>query len=165
MGEKSGDFIMSYFDKAFEHVLGIEGGYVNDPKDPGGETKYGICKRSYPSVDIKALTIEQAKALYKRDYWDKVKGDELPFPINLFMFDAAVNQGVDPAIKMLQAALSVAQDGVLGVQTLKAAAQAKGGELPAQFMAARAMRYIGTRNFDRYGKGWFKRLFAITMEA
>ena len=96
---------MSDFDKAFEHVLGIEGGYVNDPKDPGGETKYGLCKRSYPTVDIKALTIEQAKAIYKRDYWDKVKGDDLPFPLNLFMFDAAVNQGVDPAIKMLQAAL------------------------------------------------------------
>lgn len=156
---------MSDFDKAFEHVLGIEGGYVNDPKDPGGETKYGICKRSYPAIDIKALTIEQAKAIYKRDYWDKVKGDELPSPINLFMFDAAVNQGVEPAIKMLQAALSVAQDGVFGAQTLRAAAQAKGGELPAQFMATRAMRYIGTRNFDRYGKGWFKRLFAISMEA
>lgn len=156
---------MSDFDKAFEHVLGIEGGYVNDPKDPGGETKYGICKRSYPAVDIKALTIEQAKAIYKRDYWDKIKGDDLPFPLNLFMFDAAVNQGVDPAIKMLQAALSVAQDGVIGAQTLKVAIQAKGSDLPAQFMAARAMRYIGTRNFDRFGKGWFKRLFVVSMEA
>lgn len=155
---------MSEFDKAFDAVVGIEGGYVNDPKDPGGETKYGICKRSYPNEDIKNLTSERAKLLYKRDYWDAAKCDQLPTPLNLFVFDAAVNQGVAPAIKTLQKTLNVVQDGILGQQTI-AAAQVMHTDAVALFMADRALRYTGTRNFDLYGRGWLKRLFLISMEA
>ena len=65
-----------------EVVLKSEGGYVNDPHDPGGETNFGISKRAYPSVDIKHLTKEGAIAIYKKDYWDKIKGDDLPLPKN-----------------------------------------------------------------------------------
>ena len=64
-------YTMTKFDKAMEHIFKWEGGYVNDAKDPGGETKYGICKRSHPTVDIKNLTKDQAKVIYKREYWDK----------------------------------------------------------------------------------------------
>lgn len=156
--------MMSDFDKSFEHVIGIEGGYVNDPKDPGGETKFGISRRAYPAEDIRNLSLERAKFLYRRDYWDAIKGDALPYPLNLFVFDAAVNQGVDPAIRLLQKTLNVAQDGVLGGQTIKAA-QAMRNESVALYLADRAVRYAGTRNFDVYGRGWLKRLFLLSMES
>lgn len=153
---------MSDFDKAFESVIGLEGGYSNDPKDAGGETNFGISKRAYPDLNIKALT---AKLIYKRDYWDKVKGDDLPYPLNAFVFDAAVNQGTDAAIKMLQQALGVAADGILGVVTVGKVKSANKSELCALFMAQRALRYTGTRSFDVYGKGWLKRLFIVAMAA
>lgn len=118
----------------------------------------------YPNEDIKNLTADRAKLLYKRDYWDAAKCDQLPSPLNLFVFDAAVNQGAAPAIKMLQKTLNVVQDGILGQQTI-AAAQAIHKDAVALFMADRALRYTGTRNFDLYGRGWLKRLFLISMEA
>lgn len=155
---------MNNFDMAFAGVIGVEGGYVNDPNDPGGETKYGISKRAYPNESIAALTLDRAKAIYRRDYWDAVKGDELPYHMDILVFDAAVNQGVIPAVKMLQHALSVAQDGILGRDTMTKARNA-GKEQCALFMADRAMRYIGTRNFDRYGRGWLKRLFMVAFES
>lgn len=151
---------MTDFDKAFDLIIGVEGGYSNDPKDTGGETNWGISKRAYPTVDIKNLTKEQAKAIYAVDYWAKIKGDELPYPLNVFVFDAAVNQGTDAAIKVLQKTLSVAQDGILGSQTIKAA-KGLNKEATALYMADRALRYIGTRSFDVYGRGWFKRLFVV----
>jgi lysozyme family protein len=154
---------MTDFDKAFEHVIGVEGGYVNDPKDPGGETKYGISKRAYPAENIKNLSIERAKIIYRMDYWNKVKGDELPYPLNMFVFDAAVNQGVDPSIDMLQKTLGVARDGIVGVTTLKAAQESRGQAI-SMYLADRALRYTGTRNFDVYGRGWLRRLFVLAME-
>lgn len=155
---------MSNFDDAFAHIIGVEGGYVNDPQDPGGETKYGISKRSYPNEDIPNMTLERSKMLYKRDYWDKIKGDELPSVLASFVFDAAVNQGVDPAIRMLQRALGVAQDGIMGLDTMRKIRDS-GKESCALFMAERAMRYMSTRNADKYLRGWLKRLFIVTMEA
>ena len=155
---------MSRFDIAFAKIIYVESGYSNDPEDMGGETNFGISKRQYPGEDIKKMTAERAKILYRRDYWDKVKGDELPSPLDLFMFDAAVNQGVEAAIKMLQKSFGIAQDGVFGVKTMQKA-KASTPETNALFMAERALRYAGTRSFDRFGKGWFKRLFIVTMEA
>ena len=155
---------MSEFDKAFEHVIGLEGGYVNDPDDPGGETKYGICKRSYQSVDIAKLTIEDAKAIYKRDYWDMVKGDDLPEPLSMFVFDCAVNQGVPVAIRLLQKTLNVVQDGILGRVTLGAAARMTRHDM-AEFLAYRQLRYTGTRHFDKFGFNWFRRVIIMAMDA
>ena len=155
---------MSDYDQCFEKIIGAEGGYVNDPSDPGGETKYGISHRQYPDLDIKNLTIDKAKEIYKTDYWDKVHGDEIRYPLNLFLFDCAVNQGVDVAINLLQKTLGIPQDGILGVQTQKAIMRA-GTSVDNGFMANRALRYTGTRNFDKYGYGWFKRIFKITAEA
>ena len=97
---------MSAFDNCFEIVVGHEGGYVNDPKDPGGETKYGISKRSYPRVNIAALTLDGAKQIYRADYWDKVRGDELDPGLALITFDAAVNNGASQAVRWLQGALN-----------------------------------------------------------
>lgn len=153
---------MNDFEQAVEVILKLEGGYVNDTNDPGGETNMGICKRAYPDVDIKNITVEQAKIIYKRDYWDKVRGDLIAWPLSLYLFDSAVNQGVDAAIKLLQKSASVAQDGILGVNTLAVIKKTAG--IDTSFMAERALRYTGTRNFDKYGRGWMKRLFQITQK-
>ncbi len=85
------------FKKAVKFVLQKEGGYVNHPADPGGETKYGISKRAYPDLNIKDLTVEQAKEIYYRDYWLKAGCDEMDWPMSLVVFDTAVNMGVSRA--------------------------------------------------------------------
>ena len=90
------------FDEIIELTLEHEGGYVHDPTDLGGETNYGIAKRFYPDVDIKNLTKEQAKDIYKRDYWDKNKVDEMPNDLKHIFFDMCVNQGRGTAVKILQ---------------------------------------------------------------
>lgn len=155
---------MSDFDRAVGIVLTEEGGYVNDPRDPGGETKFGISKRQYPDIDIANLTPQQAAEIYKRDYWTPCKCGALSWPLALFVFDSAVNQGVNAAIRMLQRALNVPQDGLLGPRTMAAARTARPWHA-ARFMAFRAMRYQSTRNFDRFGEGWLIRLFRVAMEA
>lgn len=81
------------FDKAITFTLSYEGGYSNDPKDPGGETKYGISKRYHPNVDIKNLTQGAAMEIYRKEYWDVMKCDDLPFPLDICIFDSAVNPG------------------------------------------------------------------------
>ena len=153
------------FDRAFELLIGSEGGYVNDPHDPGGETKYGISKRSYPTLDIASLTLADAKRIYHRDFWIFISGDALPWPLSYFVFDAAVNQGVAPAIRMLQQALGVEADGIIGPQTLAAVGRFPQSEVCSLFLALRGVRYTGTRNFNIYGLGWFKRLFLALWDA
>ena len=98
------------FDQAFDRLLGHEGGYVNDSRDPGGETNWGISKRSYPNVDIKALTQADAKAIYRRDFWAPVRADELPDVVRFDVFDAAVNHGVSQSAKWLQRAAGAQPD-------------------------------------------------------
>ena len=154
---------MLYFDRAFEAIMKAEGEYINDVYDPGGETKYGISKRQYPSLDIPQLTLAEAKAIYHRDYWVPIKGVELPWPIAALVLDTAINQGVDVAKRLMQKALGVTQDGLFGPVTLQALKTQLPDDVAAIFLADRALRYTGTRNFDRYGRGWFKRLFALTM--
>lgn len=156
--------VVSPFERAFRIVVGEEGGYVNDPRDPGGETKFGISKRAYPDVDIRNLTLDDARAIYRRDYWDRVGGDDLPYRWALLVFDAAVNQGVDPAIRMMQDALGVMVDGNIGPRTL-AAANLDDDRRPARFLALRVFRYQRTKNFDRFGYGWVTRCFVIALEA
>src|SRR5688500_3822527 len=104
------------FDTAFDRLIGHEGGYVNDPQDPGGETNWGISKRSYPNVDIKALTRDGAKAIYLADFWNPL-ADADP-AIKFQVFDFAVNGGLPVAIRKLQAAIGVADDGHWGPQSM-----------------------------------------------
>jgi len=84
---------MKDFDKSLKFILKWEGGYSNDPRDPGGETKFGICKRSYPELDISKLTLEQAKEIYYQNYWLKCGCQNMTYPLNLVVFDCAVNMG------------------------------------------------------------------------
>lgn len=111
---------MSNFDRAIKHILKHEGGYVNNPSDPGGETNYGICKRVYPNLDIKHLTLEEAIAIYRRDYW-RFYYDRLPYPVAAKVFDQAVNMGHKQAHKILQRALGVVDDSIIGEATIAAA--------------------------------------------
>lgn len=109
------------FDRIIGFILQKEGGYVNDPRDAGGETNFGISKRSYPMLDIKSLTVEQAKAIYQSDFYGKIQGDKLPFPIALVMTDFAVHSGVGNAVRQAQSLLKVNPvDGILGNRTLAA---------------------------------------------
>lgn len=156
---------MSNFDVAFADIIGVEGKETNDPNDPGGLTRFGIAKNSNPDVDVANLTLDDAKALYKARYWDSVHGDDLKWPLCALVFDCAVNQGAETAKKLLQKAAGTVQDGVLGQNTIAAIGRANQLELCAMFMAQRARRYTGTRNFDLYGDGWFKRLFVVALEA
>jgi len=89
------------FDKAFELVIGFEGGYENDKDDPGGETKYGISKRAFPSLDIANITLDQAKNIYAVNYWRPMGCDNLPYPLDICVFDCAVNQGPSRARQIL----------------------------------------------------------------
>ncbi len=154
---------MTRFDLAFAILLGLEGEYGNDPDDPGGETKFGISKRSHPEVDIPELTRAQAKAIYRTEYWDRLRCDELPEPLDILVFDAAVNQGPKPAVKMLQRAVGARQDGYIGERTRAAIERHKPLEIAPRYLTARALRYVGTRNFDRFGRGWIHRLFRLSM--
>ena len=156
---------MTAFDKAIEFVLQFEGGYVNDPTDPGGETKYGIAKRSYPSLNIADLTKEDAVHIYQRDYWQVCKCDMLPSPIAILVFDTAVNQGTDAAIRLLQAALGVNVDGVIGPATIDGARRSDFLEAISTFTAGRCMRYALNPNVKRFGSGWFRRVVACLQTA
>ena len=155
---------MTAFDRALAFVLRHEGEYVHDPRDPGGETKYGISKRAYPTLDIQALTREQAAAIYRRDYWDAVRGDALPEALAVAVFDAAVNLGVSRAIKMLQRALDVRDDGVFGPKTLKAAQKATGTLTLGRLLTERVLYYTQLPTWSRFGAGWTARVIALAQE-
>ena len=156
---------MTSFDQAFEKLIGHEGGYVNNPKDPGGETKYGISKRAYPDVDIASLTLEQAKALYRRDYWDRAQCDKLHPVLAFQVFDAAVNSGIGQSIRFLQRAVGVADDGAIGPMTMAAIQRRDSAELVARFNAERLEFMTKLTTWDTFGRGWARRIAANLKEA
>jgi len=146
------------FDLAIERILGHEGGYVNDPNDPGGETKFGISKRSYPNVDIKNLTLDQAKAIYHRDFWSKVRGDMLYDGVAYQTLDFAVNSGIETAIRYLQRALGVADDGHFGAVSAKAAKDMSESDQIMRLNAERLDFMRKLKVWPSFGKGWAGRI-------
>lgn len=146
------------FDEVFNRVVGIEGGYVNDPQDPGGETKFGISKRSYPDVDIGALTVDGAKLIYRRDFWDPLVADRLPASVVYELFDFAVNSGIATAVRYLQRALGVADDGNFGPASKAAAAGCGEAALIMALVAERLDFMTRCKNWDHAGKGWTRRI-------
>ena len=153
------------FDKAFERLIGHEGGYVNDPRDPGGETKFGISKRSYPAEDIKALTLERAKAIYRRDFWGVAGCDAVPDAMRFDLFDMAVNSGPVTAIKTLQRSAGVTPDGLLGPITLQALNSTPAPRLVARFNGHRLDFMTDLKTWSVFGKGWAKRVASNLKEA
>ena len=149
---------------AIDFVLSYEGGLVENPLDPGGLTNWGISSRSYPSLDIRNLTRDDAASIYKKDYWDAVHGDELPGPLAVAVFDSAVNQGAGTAKRMLQIALNVDADGIIGPRTIKAAHDG-GLDAVVRFLAERAVRYHETMRdvpgLNVFAHNWYFRLFSL----
>lgn len=149
------------FKQALEIVLAFEGAMSNDPNDPGGLTKYGISQKAYPDLDIAGLTREQAGLIYLRDYWNACRCDELPWPLRLPVFDAAVNQGQGTAAKILQGLVGVAKDGVIGAKTIAAARQFDSVQLAENYLAERLLVYTHAQGFERFGRGWFRRVIQL----
>ncbi|MBT0780590.1 glycosyl hydrolase 108 family protein [Paracoccus sp. pheM1] len=155
----------SNFDRCLAEVLRHEGGYVNDPHDPGGETNMGISKRSYPNENIKGMTRARAAEIYRRDYWNPVRGDDLPAGLDLVAFDAAVNSGVSRGAKWLQSALGAPADGKIGPQTLAAAKAAHPEAVIDRATGARLAWLRTLKTWSRYGKGWTRRVESVREKA
>ncbi len=146
------------FERAFEIVIGHEGGYVADSRDPGGETKYGISKRANPDVDIRNLTLAKAQWIYRQRYWLPLHADAMPESAAIQVFDAAVNHGLRAATRMMQRALQVPDDGVIGPVTLNAMVAADDARFVARFAAERLMFYTDLAGWEVYGRGWTRRV-------
>lgn len=153
---------MANFEKALSYVLQSEGGYVNDPDDAGGETNFGISKRSYPKEDIKNMTIDRAKEIYRKDFWEKIKGDHLQNDeLAVNVFDFAVNSGVQTAVETLQTSIGVKADGIIGEKTLSSLAVIHYPDLIKRFQRERAAYYIRIVKKKpeqiKFLEGWVKR--------
>lgn len=146
------------FETAFARLMEAEGGLVNNPLDPGQETKYGVSKRSYPNVDIKNLTREGAAAIYRRDFWDCC-GKDLHPSVMFQVFDAAVNHGAGNAIRMLQRAIGVTPDGDFGPNSRAHYAGMDENDILFLFLAERGEFMASLKKFDTFGRGWVRRVF------
>ena len=156
------------FDAAVSFVLRREGGLVDDPADPGGLTNMGIALAEHPDMtaeQIRTLTRTQAIAIYHRDYWTEIDGDELPRGIDFVAFDCAVNQGVGTAIRLMQQAAGVTVDGMIGPVTLNALRTYDMTHLIADFTVARLQAYREDSGWPTFGDGWTKRAVLAALEA
>jgi lysozyme family protein len=147
------------FDQAFHRLLGHEGGYVNHPNDPGGETIWGITRRDHPDLWVNGPpSVEQAKARYRSVYWKPVCADDLPEQIRFDVFDAAVNSGRGNAVRWLQRAAGVADDGRIGPVTVAAVHQADPARLLARFNGHRLKFMASLSTWPSFGRGWANRV-------
>lgn len=165
------------FDQAFEFVVGHEGGYQADRRDRGnwtsgkigvGElkgTKFGISAMSYPHLDIKNLTVAEAKDIYLKDYWIKTRCDDLPVGVDYLVFDIAVNHGVKDAIRWLQIAAGAKPDGVFGPLTKAAVDRRDPLRMIEEIGVQRQMDYVSLGTWRHYGKGWTRRGYGSVVRA
>lgn len=165
------------FDSAFGHVMRSEGGYVNDTKDPGGETNLGVTKAAWgaylgrPIADgeMKLLTKEIVKPFYKKMYWDKVQGDALPKGIDYLAFDFAVNAGTGQSAKFIQRAVGAKDDGSIGPATMALVAKTDPHELIAGFSQQKEAFYkdLAARKPDlsKFLNGWLIRTSTVSTVA
>lgn len=147
------------FEEAFELLIGHEGGYVNNPKDPGGETKYGISKRTYPREDIPNMTLDRARWLARRDFWGPAGCDVVPAGMKFDLFDAAYNSSPRRAVQFLQRACGIPDDGVLGKQTVMAVQSMDPERLQARFNGWRLdFMNDNPTTWAEFGRGWAQRI-------
>lgn len=161
---------MMTFDKAFDRLIGHEAGYSNDKRDPGNwtggivgkgvlkGTKFGIAANTYPNLDIQNLTIDQAKQIYKKDWWDKLGADALHPAIVFQLWDFAVNAGKSRAVKELQQVVGVPDDGIIGPKTIAAIKAMDVNDVLLKFNAERLKFYTSLSTWSTYGKGWTNRV-------
>lgn len=158
------------FNKVFDRVIGHEGGFQADPKDRGnwtsgiigqGElkgTKFGLAAMTYPHLDIKNLTVDQAKAIYFEDWWVTLKMESYPAAMSYQIFDAAVNHGSGRAIQFLQRAVGTKDDGVLGPKTMKATSAMDINDVLMLFIAERLQYFTEVKTWKTYCTGWTRRM-------
>lgn len=157
----------------FEHIMNKvfleEGGYVNNPKDPGGATKYGITiavlsayrgKKCTPT-DVKNLTPAEAMLIYKKNYWSVIKGDDLPSGIDYVVMDFAVNSGTNRAARYLQALVGAGVDGVIGNETIGKVKKFAPDSLIDKYMDQRLAFLRGLSTWSTFGKGWSARVSRV----
>jgi len=162
--------MQSNYDKCLETILHHEGGYVNHPSDPGGETNMGVTKRVYEDFggtkDMQDLEFEDVAPIYKQNYWDRVKGDELPSGLDLCVFDFGVNAGTGRAAKYLQTMIGTVADGGIGPNTLRALGnyvESEGIESTIRnYQEARQEYYESLTTFETFGRGWTRRVKETT---
>ncbi len=156
------------FDQAFHTLLGSEGGFVDHPADPGGATMWGVTERvaraNGYTGSMRALPVDVAKAIYRREYWDAVKADEMPDAVRYALFDGAVNSGVSQSVKWLQRALGVTADGVIGPKTIAAAKAANGDRLKSAMLGARLQFMTDLATWPSFGKGWARRIASLMVQ-
>lgn len=150
------------FETAFERLIGHEGGYVNHPNDPGGETNWGITLRTAREAgytgSMRDLTRDQAKIIYRTAYWQRARCDEFDGAIAFQVFDGAVNHGIGNSIRFLQRAANVADDGVVGPVTMAAVKSMSVTDVLSRFNAARLVFYTNLSTWNTFGRGWSRRV-------
>ena len=153
------------FDKCLKMLLKHEGGFVNHPKDPGGMTNLGVTKAVYDrwiganstEQDMRNLTPEDVAPIYKKNYWDKVRGDDLPSGVDWCAFDWAVNSGSGRPARAIQRAVGATADGAIGPMTLRSVANSKPKEIIESVYNQRQSFYERLKTFETFGKGWTRR--------
>lgn len=150
--------MIDHFDIFIERLLDHEGGYVNNPRDPGGETKWGISKRSYPHLNIKTLTREEAIEIYRKDFWQRIHGSEIDKSVAFQALDGAVNSGIGNSVRWLQRAASVADDGIIGPVSLAAIKRAHPADLTLLYLAERLEFMTSLTKWPDFGRGWARRI-------
>lgn len=139
---------MNHFDRVMAFILAEEGGYVNNPADPGGETKYGISKRAYPNLNIAALTVEDAKSIYRRDYWNVLGLDTVAkYGPALVLMNCAVNAGVRRALQIKERVSTSSQPFIVA------------------FQAELMLHYASLPTWSVFGRGWARRTIRASIEA
>jgi lysozyme family protein len=162
------------FDAALAAVLTHEGGYVNHPRDPGGATNKGVTQAVYddwredkglPRLSVRDITPEEVTAIYKLQYWDRVKGDQLPAGVDYCVFDFAVNSGVNRAARYLQQAVGATPDGQIGPATLAAVGCKPPSEVVNDVCDARMEFLRRLTTFATFGRGWSRRVSDVRVKA
>jgi hypothetical protein len=161
------------WDNCFAMVLKHEGGFVNHPKDPGGMTNLGVTKKNWEAylgrevteVEMRALTPNDVKPFYKKNYWDKIKADDLPSGVDYAAYDLAVNSGTGRAAKYLQQIAGVTADGVIGPKSLEAVQKCDAEDTVDEICNMRMDFLKGLGTFETFGKGWTIRVNDVRAKA
>lgn len=153
------------FDTAFHKLLGHEGGFVDHPSDPGGATNWGVtqavARANGYTGHMRDFPVDMAKAIYWRQYWVPIKADDLPPAVRYAVFDAAVNSGANQAVKWLQRAIGVNDDGVVGPQTMTFARAANPDFVIRRMLGQRLEFMSDLKNWPTFGRGWARRVAEI----
>jgi lysozyme family protein len=153
------------FGKCLTMALNHEGGFVDHPRDPGGATNMGVTRGTYEQwvgqsvsiAEMKALTFDDVAPIYRKNYWDRVRGDDLPTGVDWTVFDWAVNSGPSRSAKALQKIVMVTRDGAIGPKTLHAVANQEPDKIIDAMYRARQRFYERLSTFDTFGRGWSRR--------